>query len=53
MDASYRLSLNAGQNYFRIKLPSSIKTFVLSFFKWLIKDRFYSIVIKSFISCVY
>ena len=49
----YRLSLNAGQKYCRmlqgehsailstfIKLPFSIKTFVLSIFKWLLKTGF-------------
>ena len=32
----YRLLLNAGQKYCSIKLPFSIKTLVLSFFKWLV-----------------
>ena len=49
----YRLSLNAGQKYCRmlqgehsairltfIKLPFSLKTFVLSIFKWLLKTGF-------------
>ena len=49
----YRLSLNAGQKYCRmlqrehsailstfIKLPFSIKTFVLSIFKWPLKTGF-------------
>ena len=49
----YHLSLNAGQKYCRmlplehsailstfIKLPFSIKTFVLSIFKWLLKTGF-------------
>ena len=49
----YKFSLNAGQKYFRmlplehsailstfIKLPFSIKTFVLSVFKWLLKTGF-------------
>ena len=49
----YRLSLNAGQKYCRmlqrehsailstfIKLPFSIKTFVLSIFKWPFKTGF-------------
>ena len=42
----YRLPLNAGQKLTFIKLPFSIKTFVLPFFTWLFKplDRFYRIV---------
>ena len=59
MDFQYQVSLNAGQKYCRIlqgehseilstfiKLPFSIKTFVLSIFKWPLKTGFTVIILQ-------